>query len=52
MDTWGSEYGEDFAVVDMLSLIDCIAYIEADQNRWTGAEIWCNIHRQMWIGVS
>ena len=39
MDTWGSEYREDFAVVDMLSLLDCSAAIIADQNLWTGASL-------------
>ena len=40
MDRWGSEYREDFAVVDRLSLLDCSAAILADQVLWTVASLF------------
>ena len=37
MDRWGSEYHEDFDIIDRFSLIECSAAIVADQVLWTGA---------------
>ena len=37
MDRWGSEYQEDFAIVDGFSLLEYSAAIVADQVLWTGA---------------
>ena len=40
MDRWGSEYHEDFAVIDRFSLLECSAAIVADQVLWTGASLF------------
>ena len=40
MDRWGSEYQEDFAIIDRFSLLECSAAIVADQVLWTGASLF------------
>eukprot|EP00930_Biecheleria_cincta_P027880 TRINITY_DN19499_c0_g1_i1.p1 TRINITY_DN19499_c0_g1~~TRINITY_DN19499_c0_g1_i1.p1 ORF type:complete len:483 (-),score=59.24 TRINITY_DN19499_c0_g1_i1:467-1717(-) len=40
MDRWGSEYHDDFAVLDSLRILERSALIVADQVLWTGASLF------------
>eukprot|EP00930_Biecheleria_cincta_P016553 TRINITY_DN13422_c0_g1_i4.p1 TRINITY_DN13422_c0_g1~~TRINITY_DN13422_c0_g1_i4.p1 ORF type:complete len:404 (-),score=56.47 TRINITY_DN13422_c0_g1_i4:326-1537(-) len=40
MDRWGSEYHDDFIVLDGLGLLECSAVVIADQVLWTGASLF------------